>query len=139
MNKAENNKDTKKNQAGNKNNAHPATAQNPQPEPLGTNAPLHEEFSWLSRDEQHILTAQAAASAMDAFRGIATCLQLVEMSDLDRAMQESATVGDIRPILSVRDTSRLMRLAIQVAEVWGERSEFDIRGAVNVATAGSAA
>ena len=87
------------------------------------NRSLHKPFSWLHNDEEASPAAIRNAEAMDAFRGIATCLQLIEMSNLDREMSDPDDPEYITPTLTLEDTGRLMRLAILVANEWGTKSD----------------
>lgn len=85
---------------------------------------LHKPFSWLPDGDQSNLPAKANADAMDAFRGIATCLQLIEMSNLDRELDDPCDPERVVPLLNMQDTGRLMRLAILVATEWGDRADI---------------
>lgn len=87
------------------------------------NRSLHKPFSWLHNDEKASPAAIRNAEAMDAFQGIATCLELIEMSNLDREMSDPDDPEYITPILTLQDTSRLMRLAILVAKEWGGKAD----------------
>ena len=95
--------------------------------PLG-NRSLHKPFSWLHDNDKANPAAIRNADAMDAFRGIATCLELIEMSNLDREMSDPCDPESITPILTVQDTSRLMRLAILVAREWGTKADCAMLG-----------
>ncbi|MEJ7804324.1 MAG: hypothetical protein WKG03_00165 [Telluria sp.] len=97
---------------------------------------LHTPFSWLGDEDKGNPAAIRNAEAMDVFRGIATCLQLIEMSNLDREMSGSAEDDRITPILSVSDTAKLMRLAILVATEWGNKADCAMLG-INDEHAGS--
>ena len=87
---------------------------------------IHEPFSWLPKGENASPAAIRNADAMDAFRGIQTCLELVEMSNLDREMADPHDPDYIIPTLSVVDTGRLFRLALLVAKEWGTKAERDM-------------
>lgn len=93
------------------------------PVDMPTRRSIHQPFSWLPQSAQDNQVACSDAAAMDAFRGIETCLQLVEMSNLDREMAENDNNPEIVPVLSMADTSRLMRLAILVAHEWAHKYE----------------
>ena len=84
---------------------------------------LHQPFSWLSDSDKGDASANRNADTMDAFRGIATCLQLIEMSNLDREMADPGDSETVVPTLSIQDTGRLMRLAILVATEWGNKAD----------------
>ncbi len=99
------------------------TSMPPEVNPLDITRSMHKPFSWLPVNEQDNLTAVRNADAMDAFRGIATCLQLIEMSNLDREMADPDHPENIVPILDLQDTGRLMRLAILVANEWGAKAD----------------
>jgi hypothetical protein len=87
---------------------------------------LHEPFSWLAANEKCKVAAERNADCMDAFRGIATCLELIEMSNLDREMAGASTPDSCIPVLNVRDTGQLMRLAILVAKEWGNKADHNM-------------
>lgn len=89
--------------------------------PTASRDSLHKPFSWLHSSVVS-RTAKDDADALDAFRGIATCLQLVEMSNLDRELADPDDPEDV-PILSKCDTGHLMRLAILVANEWALKAE----------------
>lgn len=84
---------------------------------------LHQRFSWLHDDHKQSSAAKHDANAMDAFRGIVTCLELVEMSNLQRELADPDDPERVPPVLSMCDTERLMRLAILVASEWGDKYE----------------
>jgi hypothetical protein len=86
-------------------------------------ASVHKPFSWLPDGDQSNRPAKINADAMDAFRGIATCLQLIEMSNLDRELDDPSDPERVVPILNMQDTGRLMRLAILVATEWGDKAD----------------
>ena len=92
------------------------------PAPLKPDA-LHQRFSWLHNNHKQSNAAQLDANAMDAFRGIETCLELIEMSNLERELADPDDPERVPPILSPCDTGRLMRLAILVAKEWGDKYE----------------
>lgn len=85
------------------------------------NYSLHEPFSWL-KTTINDSASKRDAEALDAFRGIATCLELVEMSNLDRELADPEDANDL-PLLSKCDTGHLMRLAILVANEWALKAE----------------
>ncbi len=87
-------------------------------------ASMHKPFSWLPDSDQSNRPAKTNADAMDAFRGIATCLQLIEMSNLDRELDDPCDPERVVPILNMQDTGRLMRLAILVATEWGDKADI---------------
>jgi hypothetical protein len=88
----------------------------------------HQRFSWLHDKQNQSTTATQDANAMDAFRGIETCLQLIEMSNLERESADHDDPGYVAEVLSMCDTGRLMRLAILVAKEWGDKYEGCVRG-----------
>lgn len=88
------------------------------------NRSMHKPFSWVHDNDRANPSAIRNAEAMDAFRGIATCLELIEMSNLDREMADPDDPTYVVPMLSVQDTSRLMRLAILVANEWGAKADI---------------
>ncbi|NHZ35354.1 hypothetical protein [Massilia rubra] len=93
---------------------------------------LHKPFSWLPASLAGNADADNDTDALDAFRGITTCLQLIEMSNLDREM------ADPSPVLNMCDTGNLMRLAILVATEWGNKAERRISKRTADARAGGA-
>ena len=84
---------------------------------------VHQRFSWLHDNHKQSTAAKHDANAMDAFRGIETCLELIEMSNLDRELDDLDDPERVPPVLSASDTGRLMRLAILVAKEWGDKCE----------------
>ena len=84
---------------------------------------LHQRFSWLHESHKQGTAAKHDADAMDAFRGIETCLELIEMSNLERELADLDDPERVPPVLSACDTGRLMRLAILVAKEWGDKYE----------------
>ena len=84
---------------------------------------LHKRFSWLQAGSARDGSVERSATAMDALYGIATCLELIEMSNLDRELADPDNPNRVLPVLSMCDTGRLMRLAILVAREWGEKFE----------------
>lgn len=83
----------------------------------------HQRFSWLHDSHKQTTAAQHDANVMDAFRGIETCLELIEMSNLERELDDPDDPERVPPVLSACDTGRLMRLAILVAKEWGDKCE----------------
>ena len=79
----------------------------------------HQAFSWLHSSLQNNPNAQFAALTMDFARGIRTCLELVQMSELDRTTE-------VTPCLDINDTERLLRLSIVCAAHLGDLAEFRI-------------
>lgn len=88
---------------------------------------LHQRFSWLHDNHNQSIAAKADANSMDAFRGIETCLELIEMSNLERELADLDDPKRVPPVLSPCDTGRLMRLAILVAKEWGDKYESRVR------------
>lgn len=88
---------------------------------------VHQRFSWLHDNHKQTGTAKHDANAMDAFRGIETCLELIEMSNLERELADLDDPERVPPVLSACDTGRLMRLAILVAKEWGDKCEGRVR------------
>ena len=84
---------------------------------------VHQRFSWLHDNQKQSTAAKHDANAMDAFRGIETCLELIEMSNLQRELADPDDPERVPPVLSACDTGRLMRLAILVAKEWGDKCE----------------
>ncbi|ATQ75063.1 hypothetical protein CR152_11430 [Massilia violaceinigra] len=84
-------------------------------------------FSWLYGGLQHDPAAQFIAKSKDAWRGVETCLQLVNTSELERLHNADADPGEeLLPVLSIIDTERLLRLAIVTAQTWGDQCESHI-------------
>ena len=104
----------------------PGVAATVAPFPLKPDA-VHQRFSWLHDSHKQTTTAEQDANAMDAFRGIETCLELIEMSNLERELADPDDPERVPPVLSVCDTGRLMRLAILVAKEWGDKCEGRVR------------
>ena len=88
---------------------------------------VYQRFSWLNDSHKQTTTAEKDANAMDAFRGIETCLELIEMSNLERELADPDDPERVQPVLSACDTGRLMRLAILVAKEWGDKCEGRVR------------
>lgn len=91
---------------------------------------MFEPFSWLSDDLRNDSAALFAARVKDLGSGVHTCLQLIEISELQRehgADQEPPEV----PLLSVCDASRLMRLAITATKIMSEQAEEFFQAAQN--------
>jgi hypothetical protein len=87
-------------------------------------APLHKAFSWLRPDLEHDHDAQFVATAHDVCKGIATCLQLVQNSNMVRSNQDDFVPGDEdAPLLDIGDTERLMLFAQAAAQMLGEDAE----------------
>ncbi|NHZ93621.1 hypothetical protein F2P45_32175 [Massilia sp. CCM 8733] len=97
--------------------AEPVAAPHPRPDSL------HKPFLWLPASLAWNADADNDADALDAFRGITTCLQLIEMSNLDRDLIDPSCPGNSPPVLDMLDTGNLMRLAILVATEWGNKAE----------------
>lgn len=97
---------------------------------------IHQPFSWVNCEGTNVDAARYHADVMDAFHGISTCLQLIEMSNLDRETMDQCDPGYVVPTLNALDTSRLMRLAILVATQWGNDSEHKMRAEERCATIG---
>lgn len=86
--------------------------------------PLFSSFSWLPDSLKGNLSASFVADSMDAWRGVETCLNIVNSCELDRAHNTWADPGDeVPPLLSVADSERLMRLAIITARTWERNCE----------------
>jgi hypothetical protein len=85
-------------------------------------------FSWLSDDLCNDDAANFAARVKDLSSGVHKCLQLIEISELEReegrddADHQGDPSADL-PLLSVTDTSILLRLAITVTQIIAERAE----------------
>ncbi|WP_426117233.1 hypothetical protein [Massilia sp. PWRC2] len=85
-------------------------------------------FSWLPHDLRNDNAAVFAVRIKDLGAGVQTCLQLIETSELEREhirFDGPPAEGDAAdvPLLSVTDTSILLRLAITIAGVISEQAE----------------
>ena len=100
-----------------------AADQRPQAAPRA----LHQPFSWLHGAAKDDLGANLAALAMDMCRGIETCLEMVETSNLERSHNADCDPGDEAiPLLSPADTGRLLRMAMASARLLADKSEGHI-------------
>lgn len=85
---------------------------------------VHRQFSWLcgiAKDTDH---GKLAELTMDVCRGIRTCLELVNSSELERVHNTDADPrGESPPILDVVDTDHLLRLAIVASKLLGDEAE----------------
>lgn len=59
---------------------------------------------------------------MDICRGVQTCLELVNMSTLNRQLAND----EEPPVLNVPDTEKLLRLALASIEIMGDRAETHV-------------
>ena len=72
----------------------------------------HKPFSWLVPEAELDDDAQFAAITADICNGVATCLDLILSSNLDRDHNIGARADDqVTPTLSYADTERLVFLA----------------------------
>ncbi|MDY7547890.1 hypothetical protein RGU75_16840 [Glaciimonas sp. CA11.2] len=83
---------------------------------------LHQAFSWLPTHHRNEPTAEFYALAKDVCLGIQTCIELVHFSMMDRDS------GDARPLLNIRDTERLLRLAGTSSQMLAEAAALRIDG-----------
>lgn len=79
----------------------------------------HKPFSWLEDHLEHDRGARFAAMTMDVCQGIATCLELIHSSNVDRNR------GGL-PTLNPADTDRLTRLAMASANLLSRAAEDQI-------------
>lgn len=84
-----------------------------------SSAALHQPFSWLHSSLKNDSGAQFIARTRDVCNGVALCLELVHMSDVDRATC-------VPPLLSVCDTERLMQLALVSVRMLAESAACEI-------------
>lgn len=89
---------------------------------------VFEGFSWLHGDLRDEDAAVFAARMKDLSSGVHKCLQMIEVSEIERAAYGDGTAfddGDVPklPLLSVYDTGVLLRFAITATEIIGERAE----------------
>lgn len=85
---------------------------------------LHKKFSWLPAALENNREAEFIADSLDAWRGVETCLNLVNSSELDRANNTWEEPADqVSPLLNIVDSERLMRLAIITARTWELKCE----------------
>ena len=88
---------------------------------------VHEPFTWLVAGKENDPNAQFAALTMDICRGIKTCLDLVNSSNLTRQLNDGLTVAEAAsPTLGVSNTERLLRLAIASTVLLGDRAEEQV-------------
>ena len=86
--------------------------------------PLAMPFSWLPAVLNGNSEALLIADVMDAWRGVETCLELVNSSQLDRSHNENTDAAEsVSVLLSICDTERLMRLALVTAKTWSLKCE----------------
>lgn len=89
----------------------------------GVSRSTFQAFSWLRDDLREDRAAIFAVRMKDLGFGVHKCLQLIEASELDRAHGgEDGEDGDA-PLLSLYDTSVLLRLALATAEIIGEQAQ----------------
>ncbi|QRX81204.1 hypothetical protein [Glaciimonas sp. PAMC28666] len=74
---------------------------------------FHQPFSWLPSHHQHDAAAQFYAQTLDVCRGVETCIDLAHLSNSDRGT-------DTLPTLTIRDTERLLRLALMSSRMLGD-------------------
>jgi hypothetical protein len=84
-------------------------------------------FSWVSDDLRLDQAADFAARIKDLGYGVKTCLQLIEISEMDREDcldEDPPREGEAPgvPLMNRFDTANLMRLAITVSELIGEQA-----------------
>lgn len=89
---------------------------------------VFEAFSWLAADVRDDANAVFGSRIKDLAAGLRKCLQLVEISELDRQharLDDPPQDGETAsvPLLSEPDTSILLRLAIVAAEIINEDAE----------------
>lgn len=97
-----------------------------------SSAALHQPLSWLHSSIKNDNGAQFIARTRNVCGGVALCLELVQMSDVDRATCVS-------PLLSVCDTERLMLLALVSVRMLAESAAREIEALNDRAQQGGAA
>lgn len=95
-------------------------------------AALHQPFSWLHSSLKNNQDAQFVARTRDVCNGVALCLDLVQMSDVDRATCAQS-------VLSVCDSERLMLLAAASVKMLADSAEREIEYLNSRAQKGGAA
>ncbi|GGX76822.1 hypothetical protein GJV26_17000 [Massilia dura] len=89
---------------------------------------LHQPFSWTSPGAGGHDCAAFIALTMDVSRGIETCLQLVNSSNMERHANTMADPGtETPPVLDRIDTENLLRLAIVSARMLAADAERKMR------------
>ena len=81
----------------------------------------HEPFSWLPSHQQHDKHAQFYAMNLDICQGVRICIDLPQVSNLDRGTSITLT-------LDVNATERLLRLALMSSQMLAEISESHVDG-----------
>jgi len=77
---------------------------------------VHKPFSWLSDDVKDYPMADFTALTIDVCRGIQTCLEIVHVSNLERASNAELDPEDAElPLVNAFDTTKLLRLSIASA------------------------
>lgn len=90
----------------------------------------HAPFNWLEPEAAAIARADFITLTLDISRGMNTCLELVNASNLERAAGDPEH-GDSLPTLNVGDTESLMRLSIASSRMLADAAEREIV-AVNI-------
>jgi hypothetical protein len=93
---------------------------------------LHRPFSWLHSSLDDNANAQFIARTLDVCNGVALCLDLAQMSDVDRATC-------VQPVLSVCDASYLMLLATASVKMLADSAAGEIESMNSRAQKGGAA
>lgn len=95
--------------------------------PAAQSTPLHTPFSWLHKHVRNDFQGQFLAQTMDVCRGIETCLNLVMEAQLHAANNAGAEPDpDDRPLLSIGDTERLLRLALVSSKMLADEADSRI-------------
>ena len=90
-------------------------------------AAMHTPFSWLVPELKDDGDAQFAALVMDLCEGVATCLELVYSSDLERHGNPGAGPNaGTAPALSKPEADRLLRFAMGSSRLLAESAEQHI-------------
>jgi hypothetical protein len=94
----------------------------------GERVATFQAFSWLSHELRNDKAAVFAVRVKELSRGVQKCLELIEESEVEREhILSSGPPADGEsvelPLLSVTDTSILMRLSIAITEIIGEQAE----------------
>jgi len=86
---------------------------------------IHQAFSWVEKGVADVDGAEFAALTMDVCRGIATCLELMHVTDIS---VNSGAGDEDPPILGAVDKERLLLLAQAAARMLGDRADKRVDG-----------
>lgn len=100
-----------------KTNTTPASTLTPA-EQIEQSKGTHQPFSWLNQKAECFPLADFVALTKDICGGLSLCLEMIEISDLERE--------DGTPTLSFHDSSAFMRHAIAVAKLLGSEADREI-------------